>query len=298
MVEAVRHFGGRAPGHIGHRTTGDEPHHQLDALAARFAHVVDVRHFRASGRVVDELVKPGVVPFAVDEACACALQLVAHAPGAPDVHVQVFVKALHRAADGLPQLEAAAATGHGVLHHVHRKRNHRAGPGTGLRMLLAAHQRQRHRQAVVHIHLVDDGEVKVLLDHALRNVAGQLGVALHHGHGARAPAFIGRLVLRCSADGERGNQVQAEGRGVVVVDEEDDIGLVVLHPLPGEVVAREQRLPVVFLGLAQVHGRANGGHVRCVNGCGNACHGVQSFWACPALPCGWRCAWASPSSPM
>jgi hypothetical protein len=39
---------------------------------------------------------------------------------------------------------------------------------------------------VVHVHLVDDGEVEVVLDDAVRDVAGQLGVALHHG--ARAPA--------------------------------------------------------------------------------------------------------------
>jgi hypothetical protein len=45
----------------------------------------------------------------------------------------------------------------------------------------------------------------------LRDVAGQLGVALHHGHRARAPAFVGGLELGGRADGEGGDQVQAEG---------------------------------------------------------------------------------------
>ena len=35
MVEAVRHLRGGATGHIRPFTTGDEPHHQLDALAQR-----------------------------------------------------------------------------------------------------------------------------------------------------------------------------------------------------------------------------------------------------------------------
>src|SRR3989338_8169257 len=107
--------------------------------------------------VVDELVEEGVVKLFVDEAGARALQLVAHATRAPDVHVQVFVIALHGLADGLAQVVAAAAPGHPVLHHVDGELGHRAGPGALHRVLFAKHQRQGHGQAVVHGHLVEIG---------------------------------------------------------------------------------------------------------------------------------------------
>ena len=173
----------------------DQPHNELDALAARLADVVDVRPLAAGLGVGNHLVEPGVVPDLVDEAGACALQLVAHAARAPDLHVQVFVKALDRAADGLPQLEAAAARRHGVLHDVDGERNDLEGPGA-IGRLLAAEHGQRHREAVVHVHLVDDGEVEVFLDDRLRDVRGQLGVAPRPRARARAPAFIGRRVAR------------------------------------------------------------------------------------------------------
>src|SRR5690606_20844913 len=72
MVEAVRDPG-CGPGHlainhIAHRTARDQPHHQLDALAAGFAHVVDVWHLGAGGGVGNHLIQPGVVPLAVDQA--------------------------------------------------------------------------------------------------------------------------------------------------------------------------------------------------------------------------------------
>src|SRR5688572_22629551 len=61
VVEAMRHLGRRAAGHVGHRATGDEPHHELDAFTAGFAHVVDVRHLRQARRVCDQAVEePGV----------------------------------------------------------------------------------------------------------------------------------------------------------------------------------------------------------------------------------------------
>ena len=215
---------------------------------------------------------------------------MAHAASTPNLHVQIFIKTLHRIGDGFAEVEAALSRGHGVLHHVHGEWNDGTRPG----WRLTAHQRQRHGQAMVHVHFVDDGQVKVLLDDGLRNVRGQRGVALHHGHGAWAPALVGRRVLCRCANGECGNHVQAEGRGVVVVYQENHIRSVVLHPLLRELVAFEQRLPIGLGCFTHVDGRANGGHVRGVNGCADACH-VQAF---PAWPWGCRWAWASPSSPM
>ena len=176
-----------------------------------------------------------------------------------------------------PELMVWVITGDG-------KRDHRARPGVFDRVQRAAHQRQGHCQAVVHVHLVDDGQVKVLLNDRLRDVAGQLGMAFDHRHRARPPAFISGLVLGCGADGEGRNQVGAESRRMVVEHQKNHVRLVVLHPLLGEVVAREHGFPIVFLCLAQVHGRADGGHMRGVDGCGDFGH-VYAF--CPAAPCGW-----------
>ena len=217
-----------------------------------------------------------VVPLAVDQACACALQLMTHAARAPDVDVDVLVVALDRLADRLAQVEAALATGHRVLHHIDRKRNHRARPSVLDRVQLAAHQRQRHREAMVHVHLVDDGQVKVLLNDRLRNVRSQLGVTFNHRHRAWAPAFVGRLVLGSGADGKGGNQVRAESRGMVVEHQKNHVWFVVLHPLSREVIAREHGFPIVFLCLAQIHGRANGGHMRGVDGGGDFGHVLLS----------------------
>ena len=85
----------------------------------------------------------------------------------------------------------------------------------------------------------------------------ELRVALHHGHGARAPSFVRRCIRRGAANGEGANHVQAEGRGVVVVDKKDDVGRVVLNPLLGELIALKDGLPVGFVGLTLVQRRAD-----------------------------------------
>ena len=103
--------------------------------------------------------------------------------------------------------------------------------------------------------------------------AASSGWPIDRGHRARAPAFVGRRELGRRADGEGRDHLQAEGRGVVVVDEEDHVGPVLLHPLLGELVAPEHRLPVRLAGLAVVDRRADGRHVRGVDGGGDAGHG-------------------------
>src|SRR6218665_1275994 len=78
------------------------------------------------------------------------------------------------------------------------------------------------------------------------------------GPGRGPRAFAGRLELGCRADGKGRNHLQAECRGVVVVDQQDHVGPVLPEPLPGQVVAGKQRLPVVLLCLALVDGGADG----------------------------------------
>ena len=119
MVETVLQFRRGASDFavldVRHRATRDQPHDQLNAFAAGFAHVVDVRNGRSSQRIGNQLVQEHLVKVFVDQACARALQLVTHATRAPNLYVQIFVVALHRFADGLAQVEATLAAGHGVL---------------------------------------------------------------------------------------------------------------------------------------------------------------------------------------
>src|SRR6185436_11842081 len=172
VIEAVRDRRPRAAGcGVRHRAARDQPHDQLDPLAAGLAHVLDVRHLRQRRGVPDQVIEKAVVPVLVDQTRARALQLVAHAARSPDLDPQRLVVPLDRFANRPAQLEAAAARGDGVMHDVDGERNHATGPGRRL----AAHQAERHRQAVVDVHLVDDGQVEVVLDHAVRDVRGELG---------------------------------------------------------------------------------------------------------------------------
>src|SRR5215469_2746929 len=122
---------------------------------------------------------------------------MAHAPGAPDLDLERLVVALDGAADRLAEREAARPRGNWVLHDVDRKRNHPARPSVGL----AAYEAQRDRQTVVDIHLVDDGEVEVLLDDRVSDMGGELGMAEHLRHRPWAPSFVGRRVFHRRADG-------------------------------------------------------------------------------------------------
>src|SRR4051812_11780996 len=83
MVEPMQHLRLGTAIDIAHRAARDQPHHELDALAAGLAHIIDMRHLRQAIRVVDQPIKEGVVPFPVDQAGTRALQLMAHAAGAP-----------------------------------------------------------------------------------------------------------------------------------------------------------------------------------------------------------------------
>src|SRR5580700_37091 len=106
-----------------HRAAHDQLHDQLDPLRASLAHVLEVRHQGQVARVVDQPVEEGVVELGVDEPGAGSLQLVAHPAGAPDVHREVLVEALHRPADGLAEHVAAVAGRRRVLHDVDRERD-------------------------------------------------------------------------------------------------------------------------------------------------------------------------------
>src|SRR5947208_17081482 len=91
----------------------------------------------------------------------------------------------------------------------------------------------------------------------------------HIGYLPRAPSFISDVEFGGSADGERWDQVETERCGVVVVDEENHVGRVVLHPLLGELITAEHFLPVRFLVPARVKRGADRRDVGGINGGGN-----------------------------
>ena len=87
------------------------------------------------------------------------------------------------------------------------------------------HQRQRHGESVIDVHLVHQREIELLEHHAVRDVPGELRVPLHDGNAARSPAFVGRRERIGAAEREGGHDIERERRGVIVVDEDDDVGL-------------------------------------------------------------------------
>ena len=202
-------------------------------------------------------VEETIVPLGIDEAGARPLKLVAHAARAPDLHVEILGEAVDRAGDRLAQPPAAIARRRRIGDDIDRHRDHPARPGVGL----AEHQAQRHGQAMVDIHFVDDGHVEFVEDQALGDMPGQVRLADHVGHRARPPALVGRLVAFATADREGRDDLHVEGGGMVIIDQDHDIGLFLRDPLPRPVIAGEQRLPIRLGGLLEVHGSADGGHM-------------------------------------
>src|SRR5688572_21269907 len=94
-------------------------------------------------------------------------------------------------------------------------------------------------------------------------------------HLARTPAFIGWLKFVGGADRKSRNGFERNVTAMVVVDDDDNIGFVFLHPFTSGRVAIKQGLPVSILGEALVHGGANGGNVGTTYACGNFCHWIN-----------------------
>ena len=83
MIEALFEFRGFAACHIVHRTTRNKPHHQFNAFASSFPHIVDVRNIGRCLWVADELVQERVVEFFVDQPGERTLQLMTDTTRAP-----------------------------------------------------------------------------------------------------------------------------------------------------------------------------------------------------------------------
>ena len=202
-------------------------------------------------------VEVGQVERGVDQAGPRALKLMAHAPGTPDLDVDVLSVVVDGAPDRLAEQPAAVAGRRRVLHDVHRQRDDPHRP----RCWLAEHQGQRHREPVVHVQLVHDGDVELVHDQGLGDVPGQLGMPLHDRDRAGSESLVGRREAVRAAQREGRDHLHGERGRVVVVDQEDHVRALLADPLAGPFVAVEQRLPVVLPGVAAVDGRADCGHV-------------------------------------
>ncbi len=114
---------------------------------------------------------------------------------------------------------------------------------------------------------------------------GERRIALDHRHRPRPPALVGRRKLRRAAERESRDHLDRERRGVIVVDDDGDVGLGLPHPLLRLLEAREHPLPIRLLGLAVVERRADGGHMRRTYSCDDSGHGITSvlligIWLC------------------
>ena len=105
---------------------------------------------------------------------------------------------------------------------------------------------------MVDIHLVYDGHVELVENETLSNVPGQIGMANHVRHGTRTPPFIGRGKALPTPDGECWNELHVECGSVIVIDQDDDIGLLVFLPSLSPFVALEDRAEIVVVRFTLV----------------------------------------------
>ena len=110
-------------------------------------------------------------------------------------------------------------------------------------------------------HEIGDRHVETVEDQRLCQVPGQVGVPDDFGDVARPVALVCDGKLICDADGEGRDQVEVKGGGVVVVGEDDDVGVGIVDPLARPLVPLEERPPVGRVLFAVVDGGADRRHV-------------------------------------
>src|SRR5664280_1432912 len=95
----------------------------------------------------------------------------------------------------------------------------------------------------------------------------------HLGHRSWTEALVGDGEALRAPDGEGGDHLEGEGRGVIVIDEHDDVRPVFGKTHVGPFVSGEDRAPVVVAGLAEVQSRADRRNVAGGNASSDARHG-------------------------
>ncbi len=204
-------------------------------LAAASGSSTSMSRKRASHSVVDQ---PG----------ALRLQLVRQSTGAEDHDALVARIRIDRPPDRLAEAVAAVAGGRRVLHDVDGERDHLARPRLGL----SEGDRERHGQTVVDLHLVDEREVELVEDQRLGEMPRQLGVAHHFGHRPASEPFVGDPEALRHAEREGRDQLEREGVGVIVVDDDAHVGVDAGDPLAHRRQLGEVRRPVRVLGATLV----------------------------------------------
>ncbi len=195
-------------------------------------------------RVVDQPVEERLVELGVDEPGPLRLELVRQPARAEDRDALGAWVRLDRAADRLTEREAASAGGWRVLHDVDRQRDDWARPLVDL----AEHDRERHGEAVVDLHRVDERHVELIEDQRLRQVPRQVGVAGDGWHRPRSEALVGDAEHGGHAEREGGDDLQRERAGVVVVDDDARVGVELGDPLTCRSELRDVRRPVGLAG--------------------------------------------------
>ena len=229
------------------RAAHDQPHDHLDAFGARLAHIFDVRDASELLRVLAEIIEKGLVPLPVDQAGARAADLVRHTACSEDDDVQILGIGFHRLANRLAEHKAAVPRRRWVHDNVDGQRDDRAGP---LVLRLTEQKVHRHRQAMIDLHLVDDGKIELIENDGLRDMRRERGMTFHDRHGAGSPALIGGGKFRRAAEREGRDHIDGEGGGMVVIDHDGNVRLGLRHPVLGLLEAGEYPLPVGLLGPA------------------------------------------------
>ena len=105
-------------------------------------------------------------------------------------------------------------------------------------------------------------QIELVGDEARRDVLRELRVAFDGRQRARPAAFVGDGVFRADAEREVRVVIEEERRDVIVVDEEQHVGLLRREPLLHGLVAREDRRPHGVVLLAGVEREADRRRVR------------------------------------
>ena len=125
---------------------------------------------------------------------------------------------------------------------------------------------------MIEIDLACDHRVEMVLDQFVGEIPGKILGTFKVWDVARAPAFVGGRVAVCNANGEGRHAVQEDRISVVVEHDDRDVGLLVLAPFLGVIVAVKERLPVISLVDAAVERDANGWYMAGAQPTDEMCH--------------------------
>src|SRR5690606_14405543 len=87
-------------------------------------------------------------------------------------------------------------------------------------------------------------DIEFLMHQAVDQVPGEFGIALERTLWFQPPSLIGILIFRSGANREGWHRIEEEVEAVIVIDEDCDVGLLLLHPFPDGLISLEEGLPI------------------------------------------------------